>query len=325
MRSWPRWLLIVEILVCFLPCSVLLLVGAMMLPMNVLHLFREPLDWEGAAYVLIAVPCGIVGLCTLLFVVSRLLGGSEKIERPVPVLGGVIAGSVPLLLPVLLAVFAAGDPDWADRMTLAVTAVLPLLATAHILFLSRRMFIAGFRHGQRPLIGWGTRISAALVVSVIALLFVLWRGIGYGALEERRAYWMQHKPAAYTYYSQTGGWLKPAGLGYPKEIRVVGSIVTGASYTFGRGPGDTQQYPPPAEGVWTIDDLFAALLDAKEHGARVQARFDSTTGAVLHARVDHETEDADWSFEVQEFRAIDPEAAQEPVPTFVSRQRAARR
>jgi hypothetical protein len=85
------------------------------------------------------------------------------------------------------------------------------------------------------------------------------------------------------------------------------------------GPGDTTQYPAPTEGAWTIDELFQRLLDAKRHGAQVHVRFDGYTGAVLHARVDGEAEDADWAFEVREFRALDVAVAREPVPMFISR------
>ena len=87
MRGWGRWLLIIEILVSFLPCTLILIMGAAMLPMQVVWLFQESLHWEGSALVLISVPCGIVGLCTLLFVVSLLFAGSEKIENPISVLG----------------------------------------------------------------------------------------------------------------------------------------------------------------------------------------------------------------------------------------------
>lgn len=316
MRGWARSLLLVEILVCFLPCALLLLMGAVMLPMQVVFLFEEPLNWEGAAEVVLSVACGVIGLCALFFVVSRLLSGSERIEKPVPVLGGVLIGAAPLLRSLLLVLPAGGDADW---WTLTFTVVLPLLATAHVLFLSRKMFIAGFRHASGPLISRGVWIGSAVIAGIIGLLLMLGQGASYSALEGRRAYWMQHKPAAYVYTSQVGGWIKPIGLGYPKQVRVVGSAIVGASYTFTRGPGDTTQYPPPTEGVWTIDDLFDALLDAKKNGAQVQARFDDRTGAVLHVRVDNTAEDADWDFEVKELREIGEATARAPAPMFISR------
>jgi hypothetical protein len=316
MRGWVRSLLLVEIFVCFLPCTLLLLIGATMLPMQVIWLFEEPLNWEGVAMMLFSVAGGIVGLVALVFVISRLLWSGERFERPVPVLGGILAGIASLLLPFLPAIGSEGEPDWAP---LTFTTLLPLVATAHILFLSRNLFIAGFRAAPQPLIGRGMWITGAVVVSVVAVVIVLRQGVGSAALEERMAYWLQNKPAAYSYTSQVAGWIKPVGVGYPKQVRVIGSTVTGASYTFGRGPGDTTQYPAPTEGAWTIDELFQRLLDAKKHGARVHVRFDGSTGAVLHARVDNAAEDAVWDFEVREFRALDEAAAREPAPMFISR------
>jgi hypothetical protein len=316
MRGWARSLLLVEVFVCFLPCTLLLLMGATMLPMQLIWLFEEPLNWESVAMMLFSVVGGIIGLVALIFVISRLMGSGERFERPIPILGGILAGIAALLLPFLPGTDAEGEPDW---LPLTFLTVLPLLASAHILFLSRNLFIAGFRASQRPLISRGTWITGAAVVIVAAVVLVLRQGIGYGALEERLAYWMQNRPVAYSYTSQVAGWLKPVAIGYPKQVRVVGSAVTGASYTFVRGPGDTTQYPAPTEGAWTIDELFQRLLDAKKHGAQVHVRFDGSTGAVLHARVDGAAEDADWAFEVREFRALDVAVAREPVPTFISR------
>jgi hypothetical protein len=315
MRGWARWLLLVEIFVCFAPCTLMLLVGAMMVPMQLFFLFREPLDWLGVTWVLFSVAGGSVGLLTLIFVVSRLLGSRENFERPVAMLGGILAGLAPLLLNLLIAVIATGEVEWG---TLTVTTVLPLLASAHILFLSRNLFLASFREAQRPLFGAGTCITGAVVVAAIVVVLVMRQGVGYAALEEHHSYWMQNKPAAYSYTSQVAGWTKPVGLAYPKQVRVVGSTVTSASYTFVRGPGDLTQYPPPMEGAWSIDDLFEALLEAKKRGAQVHVRFDDATGAVLHARVEDDKA-GDWGFEVREFRVVDAAAAREPAPMFIAR------
>jgi hypothetical protein len=315
MRGWARWLLLVEILVCFLPCTLLLAVGIVMVPAQLFFLFREPLDWQGSAWLLFSVAGGSVGLFTLIIVVSRLLGSRERFEKPVLVLGCILAGIAPLFLTLVIAVVAGGEIEWG---TLTLTAVLPLLASAHILLLSRSLFIASFREAQRPLVGPGTWITGAAVVAVIVVVLVMRQGVGYAALEERQAYWMQNKPAAYSYTSQITGWVKPVSLAYPKQVRVVGSTVASASYTFVRGPGDLTQYPPPTEGAWTIDDLFDALLKAKKSGAQVHVRFDGTTGAVLHARVESD-KDGYWGFEVREFRVLDAAAAREPAPTFISR------
>ncbi len=148
MRGWTKRLLTVELLVCFLPSALLLLVGATMLPMQIVWLFQEPLHWQGGAWVASSVVCGTVGVCTLSFVVSRLFAARERIERPAPVLAGVLLGTAPLLFQVIFAVYAEGDPDLG---VLTFLVLLPLLATAHILYLSRNMFITGFRDGERTL------------------------------------------------------------------------------------------------------------------------------------------------------------------------------
>lgn len=300
MRGSAREWLIAEIVVCFGPCALVLFMGLIFLPSNVGAMFREPLDWEESVSSILFVLCGVVGLGTLVFVISQLLDGREKFERPVLVLGGVLAGAAPLLWQVALALNGVPGP-----VIFAATVVLPLFATVHILFLSRHLFVAGFRSGQRPLFGMGVWLSVALLGSLGVFLIDLRRGLGSEALQERRAYWMEHEPAAYTYRSQVSGWLNPTAARYPKQIWVAGSEVTAASHSLSPAEVSRFRLPPPNEGALTIDQIFDAMLDAKKQGARVQARFDRSTGAVLHVRVDYVAEDADdWGFEVREFRAL---------------------
>jgi hypothetical protein len=300
MRGSAREWLIAEIVVCFGPCALMLFMGLFFLPFDVAVIFREPLDWEGSVSSILLVVCGVVGLGTLVFVISQLFDGREKFERPVLVLGGVLAGAAPLLWQVALALDGVPGP-----VIFAATVVLPLFATMHILFLSRHLFVAGFRSGQRPLFGMGLWLTLALLGALGAFLIDLREGLGSEALQERQAYWMKHKPAAYTYRSQVSGWLNPTAARYPKQIWVAGSEVTAANYSLSPGEVSRFRLPPPNEGALTIDQIFHAMLDAKKQGARVQARFDRSTGAVLHVRVDHVAEDADWGFEVREFRALD--------------------
>jgi hypothetical protein len=300
MRGSAREWLIAEIVVCFGPCALMLFMGMIFLPSSVAAMFREPLDWEGSVSLILLVVCGVVGLGTLVFVISQLFDGQEKFERPALVLGGVLAGAAPLLWQVVLALDGIPGP-----VIFTATVALPLLATVHILFLSRHLFVAGFRSGQPPMFGMGVWLSVALLGALGAFLIDLRGGLGSEALQERRAYWMMHKPAAYTYRSQVSGWLKPTAARYPKQIWVAGSEVTAANYSLSPGEVSRSRLPPPNEGALTIDQIFDAMLDAKKQGARVQARFDRSTGAVLHVRVDHVAEDADWGFEVREFRALD--------------------
>ena len=123
MRGLARQLLAFEILICFLPISLMLLIGAVTLPMQFVFLSQNSLYWEGGVLTIVAVACGIAGLCSLISVVSALFAGREKIERPVPVLGGVVLGAAPLLLQFVLALF---DPmAWNGWWFVAV--VMPLL------------------------------------------------------------------------------------------------------------------------------------------------------------------------------------------------------
>lgn len=317
MRGLPRQLLILEILICFLPATLMLLLGLTMLPMQVAFLAQDSLYWEGSVLVLVAVACGLVGLASLFSVVSALFAGRERIERPVPVLGGVVIGAAPLV-PQFVLGLVGGETLWGWWFALVV---MPLIATAHILTLSRDLFIEGFKSGKRPLAGprsWG---AVALIAGLAVFAVVIRQGSSYAELEDRRAYWMQHRPPAYSYDWSASGWLKPMNRSLPRRVRVVGSELTGASYTFSRAPGEIHQYPAPSEGAWTIDDIFDALLDAKKRGSRINARFDDSTGAVLRARIESEASDADWGIEIQRFQPIDMKEAREPMPMFISRRK----
>lgn len=312
MRGLARQLLAFEVLICFLPCSLMLLLGTIMLPMQVSFLAQNSLYWEGGMFLIIAVACGVVGLYSLVSVVSALFAGREKIEKPVPVLGGVVIGVAPLAVQLVLGLSESGT-SWGMWFAMVV---MPLLATIHILYLSRDMFIAGFRNSSRPLVGPGSWAAVAVLVCLAAAVLVFRQGTSYAELAERRAYWMQHRPAAYGYDWSASGWLEPMSRSSPRRVRVVGSELTGASYTFTRGPGDTVQYPPPTETAWTIDEIFEALLDEKKRGSRISAHFDEVTGAVLRARVESDQPDADWGFEIREFQPLDIKDARKPMPMF---------
>jgi hypothetical protein len=312
MRGLARQLLAFEILICFLPNSLLLLVGMVLLPMQVRFRLQNSLYWEGSVLTIAMVACGIAGLCSLVSVVSALFAGRERIESPVPVLGGVVLGAAPLLCQFVL-VLAEGV-SWDGLWFVLI--VMPLVATAHILYLSRGMFIAGFSSGSRPLVGPGSWTALGVIVCIAAIVLVLSQGSSYGELSERRAYWVLHRPAAYSYDWSCSGWLEP-DRSLPRRVHVVGSELTAASYTFKRGPGDTRQYPAPIEAAWTIDDIFNALIDEKKRGARISAEFDDATGAVLRARVESDRSDADWSVEIQRFEPLDPNEARKPMPMFL--------
>lgn len=89
----------------------MLLLGVIMLPTQVALQPEELPPWEGAATLLFSVVGGAIGLVSLASVISRLLGSGERFERPVPVLGGVLAGIAALLLPILPAIGEEGEFD----------------------------------------------------------------------------------------------------------------------------------------------------------------------------------------------------------------------
>ena len=312
MRGLARQLLAFEILICFLPISLMLLVGAVTLPMQLVFLSQNSLYWEGGVLTIVAVACGITGLCSLISVVSALFAGRDRIEKPVPVLAGVVLGAAPLLLQFVLALFEG----MAWNGFLFVMVVMPLLCAAHILSLSREMFVEGFRSGKRPLIGPGSRAAAVVILCVAVFVLALRQGSSHAELAERRAYWMQHRPLAYSYDWSMAGWLKP-DRSMSRRVHVVGSELAGASYIGKRGPGDTRQYPPPIETAWTIDDIFQALIDEKKRGSRISAHYDEATGAVLRARVESDEPDADWSLEILRLQPLDPSEARKPMPMFL--------
>lgn len=147
MRNPARSLLILEILICFLPCSLVLLVGVIMFPKELLLLLflQRPLDFEGPLRLVLSVLCGLIGLWALYRVVSALLNGKQSIEHPARTMGCVVLGSLPLTLEFAATLSYEGEYGhrWPEFIAMIC---LPLLATAHILYLSRRLFIAGFRN-----------------------------------------------------------------------------------------------------------------------------------------------------------------------------------
>lgn len=105
LRNPARSLLILEMLICFLPCSLVLLAGVIMFPKELLLLFQRPLGFEGPLRLVLSVPCGLIGLWALYRVVSALLDNKQGIEQPARTLGCVVLGLLPLILE-----FAARTP-----------------------------------------------------------------------------------------------------------------------------------------------------------------------------------------------------------------------
>ena len=75
MNRWSKGWLVAEIIVCFTPVTLALLLGvALPLPMQFVGVVQEPLEWRGAAIVAGLDFAGIVGLCTVVFLASSLKG-----------------------------------------------------------------------------------------------------------------------------------------------------------------------------------------------------------------------------------------------------------
>jgi hypothetical protein len=120
-------LLFVEAVVCFGPAALFLPIGVMMVPLQIFVLFRTSEPWEGPLWLIGMVTGGLAGMIALCFVLAKLWDNS-RIERPRLVLLGTAMGVAALVS------YAGGVPDSPVG---AVVLGLPLLATAHILFLAR--------------------------------------------------------------------------------------------------------------------------------------------------------------------------------------------
>jgi hypothetical protein len=128
LRAVFRTLLLIEVVVCFGPMTVMLLVGALLVPIQVIALFIEPLLWEGPAEVIGMVLSGSVGLMTLLFLLDKLFDEMATVKRPWLVLAGAVIGMIPLV-----------EPLTSPTVAWQILAAMPIAAGLHVLFLSRRL------------------------------------------------------------------------------------------------------------------------------------------------------------------------------------------
>ena len=131
MKTSFKLLLLVEAIVCFGPAAIFLPIGVMMVPMQIAELIAHPQHWRDQLWFFGLVICGVVGIGALCFVLAKLWDNS-RIERPLLVLVATALGLVGLVS------YAGGIPDSAG---LALVLALPMLSTAHILFLARHLFI----------------------------------------------------------------------------------------------------------------------------------------------------------------------------------------
>jgi hypothetical protein len=124
-----KMLLALEAVVCFGPVAFFLPIGVLMLPMQIAELFRHPEHWQDHLSLVGLVICGVAGMTALCFVVAKLWDNS-RIERPLLVLAGTAMGVAGLV---------GYTNGISDDSVWVVLGALPLLATAHILFLARNL------------------------------------------------------------------------------------------------------------------------------------------------------------------------------------------
>jgi hypothetical protein len=136
MRDTTRFLLKLELLFCFGPCTAMLMAGAAMSSHALIK------GSEGSILFLLFVLCGAIGLWTLLLVVSALFFNKETIENPKRIVFGVLLGAAPLIYLVIDELSSGGEVQWG---LFTAVVVLPLLSTAHILYLSRNLLTASFQ------------------------------------------------------------------------------------------------------------------------------------------------------------------------------------
>jgi hypothetical protein len=142
MNRPTRNLLLFELLVCFAPAVVFLVIGVLMLPIWVGMLgaaifrveYRSAISGiEGIALVasILAVVGGIIGLVGLLRVIRLLL---KPDAPPVVTSRTRLYVFVGIATPVLMAIVFF----WRDIRPLVFLSVLPIAASLHIVFLARK-------------------------------------------------------------------------------------------------------------------------------------------------------------------------------------------
>lgn len=300
-RTISKTLLLSEVVVCFAPAALTLLIGTIAIPLQIAHLLKNPVLWADQLPIIGSVVGGIVGLATLIYVIHRLLRDDDQpIEQPVPVLAGIMMG-VAALIPWLGA-------DGALRLI----AVLPLACTAHVVFLSRRLLFPHLRQAAGQLVQRWLKPSLATVAAITLVAFAT-RGVWRLDLEEECAAWLSHRPEAYSFRLEFSGDVEPSQH-HPRYITVQGDRVTSARYAYESSLRDPSARRPPADDAKTMNTVFEELIQARSRGARVRALFDQRWGYVKRAYVDYEETGEGWDLSVEEFRpaSVRPVSSNDP-------------
>jgi hypothetical protein len=287
MIRWMKALVIMEVLVCFGPAILLLLLGLAMAPMQVYFLANFPrAAIPGSLYVIGSVVAGLVGLGVMTHVLRRLFTGT-LIKRPIVVVAAVLTALTPLPVYVI----------YGDTVAYRVMALLPFAGTAHILYLSRRLFVKPSRKQFRTAGLW---VGALILLAAIAFVVDRQLDLSHQELIERRQAWQKSRPAAYEYELQMSGFTRPENL-WHKRIAVEGNRVVSAHYT---SPTVPEIFPPAASKAWTMDRLFDELLDAESRGNRIRAAFNERWGYVERASVGAAALESRWALQTSGFHPL---------------------
>jgi hypothetical protein len=120
-----KLLLVIEVVVCFLPITLVLVLGVIVLPMQVGLLVAGEFM---ALITIVVVAAGVGGLVALNSVLRWILSRPSDSMKPKMVRVLCMVGILPMLP------FAFGDPPWVG--------VLPLICSAHLLYLGRQYVFA---------------------------------------------------------------------------------------------------------------------------------------------------------------------------------------
>jgi hypothetical protein len=289
LRRSTKALLILEVIICFGLLAPFLLIGAVMVPFQIYALLEDPLSWEGPAELIGQVACGICGLGALTFILIKLLLDAKgPIKYLALIWVGVLLGVLPILDMAI-----RGSGGWK------IFAAIPLIATIHLIALSRRLLFPSVREG---LTKFG--VAALLVLPLPWLLSLPLFDLSEQNLLERQKVWVERKPSRYQFAVRISGWTDRELLN-PKRITVNNGEVESAVYLW---PTGTHQQGDPASlgAAWTMDATFDALLAARRRGWSVRAEFDDRWGFVEKAYLDLDKPDSAWDLLISEFKTLEP-------------------
>lgn len=295
LRPSTKILLTIEVVICFAPVVLLLVVGASLAPFQVHVATTSPLDWRAAVTVLGLVTCGLIGFSTLAYVLGKLFSGHTSMSRPTLVCIGAALGAL-ALMPLLL----GGTLRWK------LVGLLPLGASVHVLFLARRMLISSWRDALRK-----AAVAMAIVLPLLAAPLLDPSRASGSTIREQQALWKQRAPEWYAFTVQLSG--NPSGSSrspevmMPKRIRVEGGKVISASYVLDGGDHHKAGDPARMDNLWTIDRAFTELLAVEELGGEVKVRLNERWGFVEEARASiNDGASTVWSVEVRDFSVTSP-------------------